>query len=104
MGHRAQAGGEAAGERLGGAAELVDHALHARAGEERHCACAVGDTSVLGECLPRRRRLRLGEAERVLAGVAEGGAVDLPGAPASDVADDELQRPADRGVGTVALT
>ena len=54
--------------------------------------------------LPRRARFVLGEAERVLARVAERGAVDLARSTAADVAHHELQRPSDRGVGPVALT
>ena len=53
--------------------------------------------------VPRRAFLVLGEAEADLAGVAVGGPVDATGTAAADVADDELQGPADGGVGPVAL-
>ena len=44
------------------------------------------------------------EAEADLTGIAEGRAVDLPGTSAADVANHELERPADRAVRAVALT
>ena len=46
----------------------------------------------------------LGEAQRVLAGLAHGRHVADVGARAADVADGELQRAADAGIGAVAGT
>ena len=85
----------------GVAAELVDDRLHARAGEQRDRV--AGDAAVGGQRRARAALLALGEAERELARVAQRRPVDLARAAAADVADDELQRPADRGVGAVAL-
>src|SRR5207248_2268742 len=53
--------------------------------------------------LPGRAVLVLGETERVLAGVAERGPVDLAGATAADVADHELESASDGGVGPISL-
>ena len=55
------------------------------------------------ERLPFVVRLVLREAERVLARRPEGGSVDLAGPAAADVAHDEVERPADGGVGSVPL-
>ena len=68
-------------------------------------------TALLPGAMPRRTRQRLpvgiglvlGEAEGVLAGIAQGRAIDGAGQAAADIAHDELQRAADRGVGAVAL-
>ncbi len=83
--------------------QLVDDPAYAFGGEQRDRARARRDTALDGERFPRRARFVLGEAERVLAGIAERGAVDLTGPPAADVADDELECTADRRVGAIAL-
>ena len=97
----AQAGGERPGQRLRRPAQLVDDGLHAGAGEEGDRV--TGDAAVGGQRGERAALLALGEAEGELAGVAQRRAVDPAGAATADVADDELHRPADGGVGAVAL-
>ena len=83
---------------------LVDDAARALAGEERDASTCRRE---------RRARPASGahgepssssaKQNDELARVAVRGAVDAARPPAADVADDELQRPADREVGSVAL-
>src|SRR5207253_4903924 len=101
--HRLQRLGHAARQALGGARLLVDDALQPEAGEHRDRRYPGLDAALDRQWLPARALLVLGEAVAELAGVAEGGAVDLLRPAFADVADHQLQRPADRGVGTVAL-
>ena len=98
-----QARRERRGEFLRGAGSLVHDPLHALALEERHGARPGRDAARDGEGLPFLVRLILREAEGVLAGCAEGGAVDLAGTPAADVAHDQVERASDGGVGAVTL-
>src|SRR5262249_20050131 len=100
---RAQAGGEAARQRLGIARDLVDEAARALAAEAGDGARARGGAERAGERLPGRALLVLGEAEGELAGVPVRGAVDLSRPPAADVPHDELERAPDREVRAVAL-
>src|SRR5216684_6859968 len=101
--HAAQREREGGGKRLRRAALLIDDAAGAFAGEERDGVLAFGETALDRERLPRRAFLVLGKAERQLARAAVRGAIDLAGAPAADVADDELQRAADGEPRAVAL-
>src|SRR5437762_3214281 len=76
------------------------------AGTPSGTPCAPWTSSRAGrlrERLPVAIALVLGEAEGVLAGIAECRAVDGAGNAAADVAHDQLQGAADRGVGAVAL-
>src|SRR5262249_43741565 len=100
---RLQRLGKAAREALRLARFLVDHTLQAESGEHGHRRLARLDAPLCRQRIPARAFFALGKAIGVFAGVAERRAVDLLRAPAADVADDELQRPADGAVGTVAL-
>ena len=53
--------------------------------------------------LPVRVALVLSKAERVFAGLAQDGPVDLLRSPATHIADDELKGSPNGGVGAVAL-
>ncbi len=81
---------------------LIDDALHTLTGKQRHRR-APG----LNAALLRQRQpvgvFGLGEAETVLARVAQGCAVNLARSATADVANKQLQRPANGGVGAVAL-
>ena len=73
------------------------------AAEERDRGDAGRDAALDRERLPGRVLFVLGEAEGVLAGLAERGAIDAAGPAAADVAHHELERATDRRVGAVAL-
>ena len=90
MRDRAQARGEGTRERLGIARQLVDEPRTPSAANSVTALVSAGTPRSTCERLPRRTGFVLGEAERVLAGLAERRAVDLAGAAAADVADDEL--------------
>ena len=95
--------GERGGQLRRRAALLVHEPAHALAVEQgngrRARRYAAGDR----ERRPVRVGLVLGEAEGVFAGIALHRAVDLARPAATDIADDELEGPADGGVGAVAL-
>src|SRR6266851_2702225 len=101
--HRLQRLGHAARQALRRARFLVDDALQPEAGKNRDCRHPLLHPALDRERFPARALLVLGEAIAELAGVAEGGAVDLLRPAFADIADHQLQRAADRGVGTIAL-
>ncbi len=103
VGNRTQAGGQRASQRLRGARELVGHRLDAGAREQSHRRLSRRQAAFHRQRLPGRALLVLGEAEGELARVAERGAVDAPRPAAAHVAHHQLQGPADRQVGAVAL-
>ena len=87
-----------------GPGQLVDEPVRALAGEQRERVDARLDAVLDGQRAERRRVVGLGETEADLAGAAVRGPIDLAGSPTTEVADDQLQGPADREVGPVALT
>src|SRR5438105_4213847 len=79
--------GHAAAEALRVARVLVDDALEAEAGEQGHRGDARLQPALDRERLPVRALLVLGEAIGELAGIAQGGAIDLLRPAFADVAD-----------------
>src|SRR5690349_9376414 len=103
MCHRPQARRERPRQRLRLARELVDDSAYAFAGEERDRAFPRRYASLHRKRFPGRASFVFGEAEGVLAWIAERGAVDAAGPPTTDVANHQLQGAADRRVGPIAL-
>ena len=101
--HRAEARGERARQRVGLARELIDDAARPLAGEERDRVDAGARRRARPRAAPTASPPRPRRSRSGLARLAERRAVDLAGTAAADVADDELQRAADRRVGAVAL-
>ena len=83
---------------------LINDASRAFPGEQHDGVRAGRGAELRRQRRPRRAFFVLGEAEGDLAGIAVGGAIDLAGPPAADVAHHELQRAPDRQVRAVALT
>src|SRR5947207_3423865 len=100
---RLQRSGEASRQALRVARLLIDDTLQPVTGEYCHRRLAGCQTALDRQRLPARSLLVFGEAIAELAGIAEGRAVDLLRPALADVADDELQCAADRGIGAVAL-
>src|SRR5207253_1237924 len=98
---RLRRSGKALRQALGVARLLVDDPLQTVPGEHRHRRLAQLHTALDRQRLPARPLLVLSETIAELAGVAEGGPVDLLWASLADIADDELQGAADRGIGAV---
>ena len=74
---RAHRRGDRRQDALGRAVELLADLADALDGHERHGRVALRVAELLGERPPRRGGRVLGEAERVLAGMAERGGVEL---------------------------
>jgi hypothetical protein len=85
-----------------GAAARIDHLDDARGTDHRHDIVGAGETTLHVQRIPRRGRFVLGEAERVLGRLAEGGHVDLARLRSADVLEHETHGPADGGIGPVA--
>ena len=98
-----EAGRQAGGQGLGGARELVQHRLHARAGEQGDRRASWAHAPLDRQRRPWRPGLVLGEAEAVLAGIAVGRPVHPARAAAAHVPHDQLQGTSDGRVGAVAL-
>src|SRR5690606_15331865 len=98
----AQRQGKGARQGVGITGLLIDDALHPLSGEQGYCRTSSLDAPLL----PQRQPITVlgfGEAEAVFAGIAQGGTIDLTGAAATDIANDQLQRPANGGIGAITL-
>src|SRR5262245_25246565 len=95
--------GEAAQQGLGRRGELVVHQAQAVGGVHGDRALVGAAAALDVQRIPRVIDLVLGEAERVLARVAEGRAVEEPRAGVHRVHHGEAHRATDRGVGASAL-
>ena len=76
MSDRSQTRSEAARQRIGGAALLVDDCPWTFAGEQRDGAAAERNAALGSKRCPRRRRLGFRKRKADLAGVAECGPID----------------------------
>src|SRR5262249_7510918 len=95
--------GKAEQERLRRGGELVVYLIETVRGVDGHRALITTEAALDVQRLPRVLVLVLGEAERVLAGIAEDGPIEEAGTRVHHVHHHEPHRPADRGVRARAL-